>query len=552
MKKFVFALALLAALAEFSLFASPKVQKSLPFSKGINVPVWMEGTRLNSGLYGKSDFENIRRLGVEVVRLPVWFEIWNEGAPDYKVSPECFDIIDKAVSWCQELGMFLIIDFHNDCNGSSKTNPKIEQVLLKVWPQIAARYKDKDGRVIYEIMNEPHFGSGNVKADIAKWAKIQGNVLKAIREVDQRHSVIVSGGDWDSLDSMLALPDYGDQNLIYNFHDYSPFLFTHQGAPWTYLKRVTKIPFPYSKEKMPPLPKGATEQEKAEFKNYPNASSEETLCAPLDKAVEFANKRGAALMCNEFGVSLKYADPAERVNWYRLKCGWMDERGIVRVSWDYTQEFGLFNTTSETRFPQDLNAPLVEAMGFKVPAGKGDTWLSRAQKSGDWTIYKNGSAGLARLQAYSMSGSLAFKESGSDEACIAVKDIAPYAELGFLFGEACDLSALAESGAALEFYMKSKDKALDLSVYFRDMEAKIFPWRAAANIKAGGFKADGQWHKVSIPLKNLADIGGWTQATNWKNGEKKFTWTLVDSLTFQNGAAASKDGYMVKDIKIVR
>lgn len=549
MKKLSLALAFLALLAEFSLFASPQVKKRLPFTKGINMPVWMEGARLNAGLYGKRDFENLKSLGVEVVRLPVWFEIWNEGAPGYQVSPDCFDIIDKAVSWCQELGMFLIIDFHNDCDGSSKTNPKIEQVLLKVWPQIAGRYKDSGERVIYEIMNEPHFASGNVKADIAKWAKIQGNVLKAIRAVDQSHAVIVSGGDWDSLDSMLALPDYKDANLIYNFHDYSPFLFTHQGAPWTYLKRVTKIPFPYSKEKMPPLPKNPTEQERRDWTNYPKDSSQEALCAPLDKAVEFANKRGAALMCNEFGVSLKYADPAERVNWYRLKCGWMDERGIIRVSWDYTQDFGLFNSTSETRFPQDLNAPLLQAMGYKLPAGKGETWLSRAKKSGDYSIYKNGSFGLLRASGSGAQGSFFHSESDGQK-CVFINSVEPYSELRFDFGEAANLLALKDGGAKIEFEIKSRDKGLDIALYFRDSEAKTFPWRASISLK-GKFKPDGEWQKVSVALKDLYDIGGWTQATDWKNGEGKFDWTVVDSLTFQNGGAASKDGYSLRNIKIV-
>ena len=155
----------------------PRTNKALPFNKGINLTVWMEYSRMNTLMYGRKDFENIKSLGVEVVRLPVWFEIWNDGAPGYKVSDECWYLLDNAVDWCEELGMSIIIDFHNDCNGTSKTNPKIEQVLLKVWPQVAERYKNRGGFILYEIMNEPHFSSGNIDSDIKKWGKIQGNVL---------------------------------------------------------------------------------------------------------------------------------------------------------------------------------------------------------------------------------------------------------------------------------------------------------------------------------------------------------------------------------------
>ena len=106
-----------------------KTNKKLPFSKGVNLPGWLEYNRNNTLLFGKKDFENIKSLGVEVLRLPVWFEVWNEGAPDYKVSDECWSYLDDSISWCEELGMYIIIDFHNDCDGASKTDPNIEKVL---------------------------------------------------------------------------------------------------------------------------------------------------------------------------------------------------------------------------------------------------------------------------------------------------------------------------------------------------------------------------------------------------------------------------------------
>jgi endoglucanase len=526
------------------------VKKSLPLSKGINLPGWMEYNRLNTLLYGKQDFENLKSMGVEIVRVPVWFEVWHDGSSEYKIVPECFEMIDKAVDWAKELGLYIIIDFHNDCNGSSKTNPKIEKILLKIWPQIAEHYKDKGSHIVYEVMNEPHFSSGNIKSDITKWGKIQGNVLKSIREIDKEHLIIVGGGDWNSLDSMLALPDYGDDKLIYNFHDYTPFLFTHQGATWTYTKRLTNIPFPYVKEKMPSLPKNATAEEKREWSGYEKNSSEEVLVAPLDKAVEFANKRNASLMCNEFGVYMKYAQPQERVNWYRIKCGWMAERNIIRVSWDYTQEFGVFNSTNETRFPEDLNAPLVEAMGFKVPGGKSSTWFANANKSGDWTIYKNGSIGLLKASAHNTEGILTYKIDS--QQVINLNNINPYGQLCFSFGEVCDFSDLKSSGAKLEFFIKTSDKALNVSVYFRDMESKIFPWRAYYSINLKDFKADGEWHKVTVPLKDFSDIGGWTNEDGWKNGENKFSWKFIEALVFENGTVNSKSGFMLKDIKIVK
>ena len=553
MKKILSVLLVLAFFCSIAAAASvSKVKKQLPFSKGVNLPVWMEYGRFNTMLYGKKDFENLWTIGVEAVRVPVWFDVWADKNDDYKLAIECLDLLDRAVSWCEELGMYLIIDFHNDCSGASQTNPRIENVLLKIWPQIADRYKNKGEYVIYEIMNEPHFESGNTQADIAKWGKVQGKVIEAIRAIDKKHSIIVGGGYWDSLDSMLKLPDYKDDNLIYNFHDYTPFLFTHQGASWTFLKRITKVPFPYSKQKMPPLPPNATDAEKWEYTNYQENSSEKALVAPLDKAVEFANKRKAALMCNEFGVLMTYADPEERANWYRIKCEWMDERNIARLSWDYTQEFGLFKSPHESRFPEDLNKELLEAMGYRYPLGqKSETWFSHARRTGDYTIYKDGNADLIQIQSWSSVGSLAALDNSGKERFINLKELKPYDELLFQFKEACDFTSLKDKGAKLEFYVKSWDQRFDITVYFRDMESKIFPWRASTIVTWQEANPDGMWHKISVPLRNFNDVGGWTAETKWMMSEGKFSWALIDALVFQNNNHKSPEGYSIKDIKIV-
>lgn len=531
-----------------------QVKKTLPFSKGINLPGWLEYSRSNTMSFGKKDFENIKSLGAEVLRLPVWFEVWNEGAPDYKISDDCWYYLDDAISWCEELGMYIIIDFHNDCNGASKTDSNIEKVIVKVWPQIAERYKNKSDYVIYEIMNEPHFKSGNIAADIKKWGNIQGKALQLIREIDTKHYVIVGGADWNSLDSMLKLPEYADDKLIYNFHDYSPFVFTHQGAEWTDLKRIKGVPFPYVKEKMPKAPKGATSSEKWYLENYQNDSSEKTLVAPLNKAVEFANKRNAALMCNEYGVSLVYADPQERVNWYRIKSNWMDERSIVRISWDYTGSFGIFNSTSESRFPEDLNKPLLEAMKYKIPAGKSTSWFENANKTGDYTIFQNGLAAGLSTGAYNSNPkkSIVKIDPETKEQSLEFTEMASYGEFSINFGEACDFTELMNSDAKLEFMIKTTDKTLAIDVYFKDSEKNGFPWRASKAVNSRNVSADGQWHLISVPLKKLTDMGGWSNAEGWKNGQGKFDWTSIAHLVFQNGQKATNQGFCIKDVKIVR
>ncbi|MBO4387756.1 MAG: glycoside hydrolase family 5 protein, partial [Treponema sp.] len=432
----------------------PKVQKTMPFTKGINLTGWLEGYSNNnwrSDLFGKQDFEDIKSLGVEIVRIPIFFEEFSSGAPDYIVEDWLWQKIDNAVEWCTELKMYMIIDFHNDCGYKSKTKPKVEDMLLKVWKQVAERYKNSGEYVLYEIMNEPHFESGNKASDVAKWGKLQGNVLKAIRAVDKKHTVIVCAEDYCSVKYLLKLPDYKDDNLIYNFHDYTPMLFTHQGASWAGLENVRHIPFPYSEEKMPEMPKKQKEQGWIEslFANYKTEGIEENLVKPLDEAVKFANKRGVALMCNEYGVVMTYADSSERVNWYRLKGKWMEERNICRVSWDYRDKLGVFTNDSwfptRARFPEDLNVELIKAMGLNVPPIKSrarHSWLENAKKSGDYTIYRNGFAKGTYPGGWCKSLRINKKDSASGETCIYIEKAEKFNAAGCFFGESCNFSSL--------------------------------------------------------------------------------------------------------------
>ncbi len=546
------------------MFAAPKVNKIMPYSKGLNLSTWLEPFGAGNSCsthFDRTDFENIKSLGVEVLRIPIHFEQWSKGAPDYVVEDWLWECVDNAVSWCEELKMYVIIDFHNDCNGNSKTRPDVEKMLLKIWPQIAKRYKDKSQYVIYEVMNEPHMKSGNLSADISKWAKIQGNVLKTIRSIDTKHTVIVGAENWNALDAMLMLPDYKDDNLIYNFHDYSPFLFTHQGASWTDVSRLKNIPFPYVKEKMPPLPKDATEAERRYYREYEKASAEEVLVEPLNKAVAFANERKVALMCNEYGVLMDHADNEERTNWYRMKAKWMEERGIIRVSWDYQGGFGIFNKPSGN-FPEDANTVLLKGMGFNpplknnVPAKKG--WIDEASKTGNYSLYKNGFAKGIKVEGWIHvpvdKVVLGKKTEGEKDSYISISQAVPYDTLVLNMKKPTDLTSLKDKN--LVFEMRTNQKDLRLNVYFRNPEENTknkadLPWRCGMSLRKENFKNDGQWHTVSIPLSKLEDIGAWSNYQNkWYPSEKIFDWKKVEGLVFDFVEVPVTAEISIKNIEI--
>ncbi len=336
-----------------------------PFEKGVNFTNWLEfrtAEQIHPDFFTFQDFENARKLGCDVIRLPIHFEKICQEADGFRIPQKVLDILDHVAAWCAELKMYIIFDFHNDCSADSATHDDVDKILVPVWTQLASRYKDHSQYIVYEIMNEPHVIS------IERWNEILGRLFRLIRSIDEKHWIIVGGADWNSTAAMKTLPDFQDDRVIYNFHYYDPHTFTHQGAPWCHMERVLGIPFPYDAEKMPPLPENPTEVEKRCFDNYPVNGQLSAVIDCFDQYVEFSRERNAPVFCGEFGCLMTVPNDL-RINWYRIVARLLAERGIARTSWDYFGGFGVFHRVPRgvrPQFPQDLNRELLSAMGLNA------------------------------------------------------------------------------------------------------------------------------------------------------------------------------------------
>jgi len=336
------------------------------FSRGVNFSQWFEfrtvqDIRFNN--FVEQDFANVKSLGADVVRVPIALHNYTLGGPDYTVDPALVKYLDTAVDWAEKCGLNIILDNHS-FHPINPTSVDINRILLPVWAQLAEHFKDRSDLVLYEILNEPHH------IDDERWGEIQGMAVDTIRKIDQKHTIIVGGTDYNSIGKLSAIPSYTDKNLIYTFHFYDPHLFTHQGATWgsPSLASLSGVPFPAEKERIPAVPadlKGTWVEKNLEA--YERLASPTALCATLDKASAFSRERGVPVFCGEFGVFMIQSPPADRVKWYEFTCGALDKRGIPWTSWDYFGGFGIFKTDRKGDFKSDINGDIVRAMGFTPP-----------------------------------------------------------------------------------------------------------------------------------------------------------------------------------------
>ncbi len=336
------------------------------FHRGVNLTNWFQAPNVQQirfDKFTKQDFINIKSLGCDVIRLPINLHAMTSGDPDYTIDPLFFTYLDQAVSWAEDLKLNLIIDNHT-FDPSVSTSSDIGTILMKVWKQMADHYKNRSKYVFYEILNEPHGISNQA------WGKIQGDVIDTIRTIDTTHTIVVGGADWNSYNDLQGLPKYSDDNLLYTFHFYDPFVFTHQGASWTNPSMVplSGVPFPYKASDMPQTPqqlKGTWIE--GALNNYDNDGTVAHVKQLLDIAVRFKEQRNVPVFCGEFGVYMQNSSNTDRVYWYEHVRKYLEEKGIPWTIWDYQGGFGVFKKGSQNRFEYDLNVPMIEALGLKAP-----------------------------------------------------------------------------------------------------------------------------------------------------------------------------------------
>jgi endoglucanase len=363
MKRFVFGnIILLSICIQFAV-------SQTPFKRGVNLTGWFQAgnaRQIQFTKFTRKDFTNIKSLGCDVIRLPINLHNMTDGEPDYILEPIFLNFLDSAVSWAEDLQIHLLLDNHT-FDPSVNTNPNIEPVLIKVWTQMAEHYKERSDYIYYEVLNEPHGISDQI------WNTIQQNVIDAIRDVDATHTIIIGPAGWNSYNNLDDMPDYTDDKLIYTFHFYDPFLFTHQGASWTdpSMESLAGVPFPYDAGSMPECPEdliGTWIQ--SNLNNYSSDGTVEHVKDLIDIAVDFKNSRNVPIFCGEFGVYIPNSPHTDRVNWYDTVRTYLEDNDIAWTIWDYTGGFGIFEEGGYDLFEYDIDTALVRALGLNVPEQK--------------------------------------------------------------------------------------------------------------------------------------------------------------------------------------
>jgi endoglucanase len=314
-----------------------KRAKSL--DNGISVS-WLEQTWnkevLTQNSLKNADFILLKQLGFKSIRLPVAFEYYEDGhIPDEQI----FSHIDNIVKQCSLYGFKLIIDYHygnlNENNFLTETNRAIS-----LWLKLTRRYKHvSNDELFFELYNEPPHINPQV------WKDAAYNIVTAIRKIDYQRTLIIGASNFNSIYELSRFVRLADENIIYTFHFYEPFLFTHQGAEWIGDQESTiGVPFPYNAEKFPNInPKAKNTDGEKNYKEYPIDGNEQSVRDKLQIVKNWGNKYDVPIICGEYGVYNKYADQDSRCRYIKAVRQSLKILNIPGILWDYDSSFSIFN-----------------------------------------------------------------------------------------------------------------------------------------------------------------------------------------------------------------
>ena len=157
--------------------------------------------------------------------------------------------IEPVVAAARKYGMYVILDAHEYMSSEIDESMAREKQKAKGWSEetiqhwieswvaVARRYKDDPYVLGYELLNEPH----DIPAEVARAHYTR--CIRAIREVDKRHIIIVGNHNWSHARSMEATwgpvastVDAPYNNIVFAFHDYP-----EDNHPWIVQDHITRF-----------------------------------------------------------------------------------------------------------------------------------------------------------------------------------------------------------------------------------------------------------------------------------------------------------------------
>lgn len=175
----------------------------------------------------EDDVKYIASLGMDHIRLGFDQIVVEEAS--YKYRKEIVDIIEDFIKWCEKYSLNVVLNLHkaigNYCDIYEEVqlldDEELQKRFIAMWLMLEERFSDHPN-VAFELLNEVR------DVDPEKWNDLAKKTINEIRKINKSRKIIIGSICWNSVGMLDKLKLFDDDNVIYTFHMYEPFPFTHQ------------------------------------------------------------------------------------------------------------------------------------------------------------------------------------------------------------------------------------------------------------------------------------------------------------------------------------
>ena len=376
-----------------ALIALPAHAATFQAQRGINLDIWVtwpdesrwgeEGVLLPFPEWRRTldaaGLEKLKADGFDFVRIPIDPRPFLSDR-SARFHDRLYGEVLDAVRLVEDAGLKAIVDLHLFPTGSSGSvgmgqvmdDPALFDRYLDVVRRMAGTLKAEDPeRIALELMNEPVAECG---PQDAAWPERLQRLYAAARASATRLTLVLTGACWGTAEGLAAIDpaQIPDDNVIWSFPTYAPFLLTHQGATWSgdFIRYVTGIPYPphaVPRAELDAAVEKAREKIRAEApwlrqsgmlayldEQVAAIDTKEELAAamaePFDTAAAWAAEHGIDpknIILGEFGMIRQewqndfVMPPQWRAAYYRDMIALAETHGFAWSMWGYGGAFGV-------------------------------------------------------------------------------------------------------------------------------------------------------------------------------------------------------------------
>ncbi len=338
--------------------------------------------------YKGDEFKMVKQAGFDFVRLTIDPAVFLYN-PRPEKTTKLLTGMKLAIAEIQAAGLKVDVDLHSIPRDSASpgtmqilASPTLFKNYLKVVAAVGSAIADLPAdQIAFEPLNEPTVDCewDRQPGEKPKWPDLLVALHNAARAAAPNLTLILSGGCWGGADGLVAVnPDtIADENVLWSFHNYEPFVFTHQGATWNdgHERYVTGLLFPPATQQKKTIMAAARKAilaaglpKKRQRELLRNSKSDltayfepgwaiERAKRPFAKVEAWAKTHAIApkrIFLGEFGAIREQVFTAkrqkERAEFYGLMRREAEKRGYGWSTWSWSGSMGLTTTDTSRSF----------------------------------------------------------------------------------------------------------------------------------------------------------------------------------------------------------